>query len=340
MASLCLPLFVVCLNAQVVTSVGSGSGTAGTSVTLNIGISTSGSDQPSALQWIMSYPSADVTGVSIAAAGGATGSGKSLACTPSAQNITCVLYGVNQNAVPSGTIATATVQLAANPPDSVVPLQISSTVVSDADGEPIASSGAVGNITVTAALPQVGLMCTPTSINTPGTASCSVSLSSAAPAGFQVQIASNNAALTAPASVSFAAGSSSASFTATAAGVTTSQSATLTATGGSNAPSTTLSLLPEVTPAVSGLSCAASTLTTPGSIVCTVRLSGAAPQGGSKVTLLATGNIRVPSSITVAAGSTSATFTASAARVSQNEPAFVLAFNTKGWAYAQILLVP
>ncbi|MGB7134586.1 MAG: hypothetical protein WBD46_04835, partial [Acidobacteriaceae bacterium] len=60
---------------------------------------------------------------------------------------------------------------------------------------------------------------------------CTVTLTSAAPSGgTTVSLASNNSAVTLPASLTVASGSTSAAFTATAAAVTTAQTATLTAT--------------------------------------------------------------------------------------------------------------
>jgi hypothetical protein len=74
-----------------------------------------------------------------------------------------------------------------------------------------------------------------------------VGLSAAAPSGgFTVSLASNNGAVTVPASVTVAAGATSASFTATVSSVSTAQTATLTASAGSVAKTFALQLSPGV----------------------------------------------------------------------------------------------
>jgi hypothetical protein len=67
-----------------------------------------------------------------------------------------------------------------------------------------------------------------------GTDSCTVTLNAAAASsGFAVNLASNNSAVTVPASVTVAAGATTGSFTSTIAAVSTAQTAILTASAGS-----------------------------------------------------------------------------------------------------------
>jgi hypothetical protein len=68
----------------------------------------------------------------------------------------------------------------------------------------------------------------------------------AATGGFAVNLASNNSAVTVPASVSVAAGATTASFTATVTAVSTTQTVTLTASAGSTAKTFSLQLGPGV----------------------------------------------------------------------------------------------
>jgi Abnormal spindle-like microcephaly-assoc'd, ASPM-SPD-2-Hydin len=82
----------------------------------------------------------------------------------------------------------------------------------------------------TTAVPAA-LACGSSSMTGSGTDSCIVTLNAAAPAsGVGVTLASNNAAVTVPATVTVPSGAVSAGFTASAAAVTTAQTATLTAT--------------------------------------------------------------------------------------------------------------
>jgi hypothetical protein len=86
--------------------------------------------------------------------------------------------------------------------------------------------------------------CTSSSMTGSGTDACTVTLSGAAPAGgMTVSLASNNSAVTVPATVTVAASATSAAFTATVATVTSTQTATLTASASSASPTFALQLI-------------------------------------------------------------------------------------------------
>ena len=88
-----------------------------------------------------------------------------------------------------------------------------------------------------------GLSCTSGSMTNTGTDSCTVALNvAAASGGFAVGVASNNSAVTVPASVTVAAGATTASFTATVLSVSTAQTVTLTASANSVAETFSLQL--------------------------------------------------------------------------------------------------
>ncbi|HUI53566.1 MAG TPA: SBBP repeat-containing protein, partial [Bryobacteraceae bacterium] len=93
--------------------------------------------------------------------------------------------------------------------------------------------------------PQVSkLSCIPTSLGSGASSTCTVTLNRAAPSdGTSVSLASNNALLTIPASVTVTAGSTSAAFNAASGTVASSQSATVTATLGSSSQSAAISLV-------------------------------------------------------------------------------------------------
>jgi len=103
------------------------------------------------------------------------------------------------------------------------------SIVSNSAGSPSAIS-----LTGTGTATLTGLSCASASITGSGTDICTVTLNTPAPAGgFAVNLASNIAAVTTPASITIPARSQTASFFATATSVSTAQTATLTATAGS-----------------------------------------------------------------------------------------------------------
>ena len=88
-----------------------------------------------------------------------------------------------------------------------------------------------------------GLTCSSGSMTGAGTDSCTVTLNAAAATGgFAVGLASNNSAVTVPASVTVAAGATSASFSATVSSVSTATTVTLTASANSVAKTFALQL--------------------------------------------------------------------------------------------------
>ena len=192
-----------------------------------------------------------------------------------------------------------------------------------------ASAGGVSKTTTVtiAPLPQLtALNCSPTSVNAPGTSSCSVVLTLAAPSGgITVTLASNNSNVTVPASVSIAAGQTAASFTANVGQITTDATAQLSATYAGVSRTATLSL---VSPAVlSSVACSPSTISPGGSTTCTVAVTKAAPSGGFVASLSSSNSaaLALPTSVTVSAGSTSVTFQATAGSVATSTSVVVTA---------------
>lgn len=87
-----------------------------------------------------------------------------------------------------------------------------------------------------------GLTCANSSMTGAGTDSCTVALNVATSAGFQVNLASNDSAVTVPATVTVPAGATSASFSATVAAVGSAQTAVLTASAGGTTQSFSIQL--------------------------------------------------------------------------------------------------
>ncbi len=111
------------------------------------------------------------------------------------------------------------------------------------------STTARTTVTVTTAtLALSSVSCSPSTLTTPGTSTCTVYLTAAAPSsGTTVALSSNNAKLSVPGSMVVPATCTSATFTATAASVTADASATVTASYGGVSKTAALSLKAAVT---------------------------------------------------------------------------------------------
>ena len=134
-----------------------------------------------------------------------------------------------------------------------------------------------------------------------------VNLAAAAPAGGAIValVSSNPAVATVQTPLTIAAGSSSAPFVVT--GVA-SGTATITATiNGSTGQSPALTVTRAA--ALSSITLSASTVVGGGIVTATATLTAAAPAGGAVVSLSGADPVTVPSSVTVPAGATTATFT-------------------------------
>ncbi|MGA2716829.1 MAG: hypothetical protein ABSG41_27385, partial [Bryobacteraceae bacterium] len=191
------------------------------------------------------------------------------------------------------------------------------------------ASGGISSQTATISLvaPALvsGIACSPTSLGQSAVSTCTVTLTQTAPTGgSSVTLGSNNTSLTVPASVTVAAGATTATFSATAAAsIASNQSATVTATLGSSSQTATISLLAPVL--VSGVACSPTSLGQSAVSTCTVTLTQTAPTGGSSVALASNNTLlTVPASVTVTAGATTATFSATAAgSIASNQSATV-----------------
>jgi hypothetical protein len=166
---------------------------------------------------------------------------------------------------------------------------------------------ASGSTTTDAALAAVSV--SPGTVTGGQTAAGVVTLTTAAPAGgLIVDLATGNPAVTLPATVTVNGGATTANFTVTTAPVGTASNATITASYNGVSKSAPLALKP---PVFSSFTLNPTSVVGGNSSQGTVAMSGKAPLGGVVVNLVSSKSTRakVPSSVTVPAGASSANFT-------------------------------
>jgi hypothetical protein len=213
------------LGQSVTLSVGPGSGMAGGSVVVPINLTSFGGGQAAAVQWSLSY-SSDITGVAFAIGPAATSAGKSIACNGNL----CLIYGLNTTPISDGIVATATLQISSKPSLLTIPIEVLGVVAATPEADSISAAGVPGTVSVPPVPALSGLTCTLSTLNTPGSTQCTVSLTSPAQAGGSVvALSSNSGSLTVPSTATVNAGQTSTSFTATAVQVVADQTATITA---------------------------------------------------------------------------------------------------------------
>ena len=173
----------------------------------------------------------------------------------------------------------------------------------------------------TASVSLSTLTLNPTSVVGGSSSTGTVTLSGPAPAGgAQVALSSSNTTVArVPASVTIAAGATSAAFTVATSAVSASTAVTISAAYAGATRSASLTVTPAAPPAptLASLALNPTSVTGGNSSTGTVTLSGPAPAGGAQVALSSSNTLvaRVPSSVTITAGASSATFTVSTSPV-------------------------
>lgn len=168
-----------------------------------------------------------------------------------------------------------------------------------------------------------GLSCNPSSVNAPGTSSCTGTLSAAAPSGgLTLTLSSNNANAIVPSSVTAASGASTFGFTATVGSITTDQTAVLTASANGASPTASLSL---TAPAqLSAVSCSPTAVGSGQTSICTVTLTKVATTATTVSLSSNVGTLSVPATLTIS-GAGSGAFVATAGTVGSNQTATITA---------------
>jgi len=194
-------------------------------------------------------------------------------------------------------------------------------------------NGASRTASITLAVPiQVSaLTCNAATISPTTDTTCTVTLSQVAESGGGVvTLSANNTAVGIPATLTVPAGATSASFTATVSSLFADATVTLTATLSGSSQTASLALVPIAS--VTSVSCNPTALLPAGAGTCTVVLNRGVYQARRVQLSASSGLLRIPPSVTVAAGANSTTFTATAGSFNTNQSVTVTAsLNTQGW---------
>ena len=303
-------------------SLSSATTNSGGTVVLSLSLAAS-TTLPAGLQWTLAYPPSQVSSIAGLAGTSATAASKNLSCSTASGLLTCLLEGTNTNTMASGVVATFQVTLASNAVTTAITVN-SPVGVTAAGSSLTVAAGTSGVITV----PTVSsLACNPANLNQAAISTCTVTLNTAAlTGGATVSLSSSDGLLTVPASVTVAAGATSANFNATASSsITSNQSATVSASLGNGTQSSTVNLVAPI--AISGVSCNPTSLGQNAVSACIVTLAANASAGGAVVSLGSNNPLlTVPTSVTVLSGTNTASFSATAgSSIPSNQSATITA---------------
>src|SRR6185312_870736 len=163
---------------QITLSLDSATTTNGGTATLALSDTYSGSARAVGLEWTLSYPAADIASIEPSTNPADTAVGKTVACNSSNGTTICVLAGLNSTAITGGEIAAISVHVSPTAPDSTVPIQVSKVVAVAADGSGLSTSATGGSINISrsATTSLGGLSCSPSSVTSRASSTCTVSL--------------------------------------------------------------------------------------------------------------------------------------------------------------------
>jgi hypothetical protein len=297
---------------------------------LNLSLSDSGVP-PAGLEWTLTYSAADLAAVNVTPGPAATAAGKTVSCAGGNGTYSCVLVGMNENTISSGIVAVVGVTVASTPADPSAAITVLQPEGTDPVGNLLSLTASGGSVVIPAPVTNIagltGLICSPNPLVTPGTASCTATVSAPAPAGglmLSTGVASGKTRVTVPSTANIASGTTSVTFGATAATVGGMTTAVVVASLNSASQQTSIQLAPPLT--ITRLACSPNRIYSGGSTICSITLSGIAPSGGTAVSIALQNSapLTLPPSVTVPAGSATAQFTATAGTVTANQTAYII----------------
>jgi hypothetical protein len=255
-------------------------------------------------------PPAALSGVSLNPASVVGGSGSTgtvtLTSAAPAGGITVTLSSNSSSATVAASVGVAAGQTSATFPVTTLPVTVTATATITAAYSGVTKTAAL-TINPPAAVALSTLTVSPNSVAGGATSTGTATLAANAPTGgVVVTLSSNSTAATVPPSVTVAAGSKTATFTVTTTGVSALTNAVLTGSAGGVQKTASLEVRP---PLYTTFTVAPASVGGGTPSAGTVQFAGVAPAGGLVVTLSSNNPLAgVPASVTVPAGSSSATF--------------------------------
>src|SRR5262249_16245612 len=140
---------------------------------------------PAGLQWTLSYSPNDVAALTIVPGPALIASGKTVNCVSSIGSLTCLAFGMTNSTIGGGGVCVLTAVLVPTRSARVDSVALGNLAGAASDGTYVSVSGTGGTISVTQpALPSVsGLQCSPATVVSGASSTCTVTLSAAAPSG-------------------------------------------------------------------------------------------------------------------------------------------------------------
>lgn len=202
-------------SALVTFALGSGTIDGAGLVSLPITINSKTGQLPAAVQFDLAWTPADVAQVSFSIGAAASAAQKTIQCAPQATGQRCIVSGLNANGITDGVIAFANIQTNLTS-QSVTTVTMFGEVAASIGASKLNSIVAPGGGVISMPALLATVTCAQPDIWQTLVVSCTVSLNKPAPTGgVLIALASDSALVSAPASVSIAAGATAGTFSLT-----------------------------------------------------------------------------------------------------------------------------
>jgi hypothetical protein len=213
---------------QVVPGTATPGGAGSAEITIN---SSSSSDEPSALEWTLTYSSTALNSVALTAGPALSSAGKSLSCLTATGQIQCVVWGENDTPIANGVLETASFMVSSPAPPST-PLGLTGLTAVSGAGMGMSATGTGATLTMTPSDPIVSLTCGSSVLVTPSSTVCTATLQSqpTVPTKIELGLASGSAKVSIGSCITVPINSRSATFTVKAGAVTANETAVVVAT--------------------------------------------------------------------------------------------------------------
>lgn len=303
--------------------------TSSTNVIMNLSLSSPAGSEPSALQWTLNFPAGLVTIVTGTPGPAATAAGKTLSCAIDFGTYSCALKGMNSSIISNGIIASF--NFALTYPGTSITVNMTGSAGSSSLG---------ATETVFSGVMVSSIACAPGTVAGGDSSACLINLSGPAPsAGATVTLSSSGSATALPSTVTIAAGATSATVPVATSAVSAAQTSLITASYMGMSQNTTLTVVPAAP--LSSITCTVPTvsgtqiMSSAGTANCALNLTGTAAASQTYTLASSSTLLTSPSTVVVAPGSSSATFTLNSAALPSVTKSVTL--SASGYAVTQNL---
>src|ERR1700730_14542127 len=149
-----------CFGQGVTLDLASGSGSPGSTVTLNVSLGGTATDPPASVEWTLDYSPVDIASASIALGPVATAANKSISCNNVAGAHKCVVWGMGST-ISNGVVATVSLTLLTTTTNTSSLLQLANADAADSAANSLSTSTTGGTVTILQQFGLNGFTCNP-----------------------------------------------------------------------------------------------------------------------------------------------------------------------------------